>query len=127
MQARPQRGKRRYGCVPEKSGGCQKGIQAVELEEQVGALIVEVLSDPRIIEAVSRFQDTGNEDTLAEIDAVEARRTELAEAFAMGEIDRAQLAAATAKLDSQRDQLRGQLTSGPADLDVGRSEGTVGV
>jgi DNA invertase Pin-like site-specific DNA recombinase len=119
LVARPQRGKRRYGCPPDIEGSCGGiGIQAVELEAQVGTLIVGVLGDPRIIEAVARYQDTGNTDTLAEIEAVEARRTELAEAFAVGEIDRAQLAAATAKLDGQRDELRSRLTSAPDDLDL---------
>lgn len=119
MQARPQRGKRRYGCPPDKPGSCGGiGIQAIELEEQIGELIVGVLADPRIIEAVGRIQDTGNADLLAEIEAIEARRTGLAEAFAVGEIDRAQLAAGTARLDEQRDELRSRLTSTAPALSV---------
>jgi site-specific DNA recombinase len=122
LQARPQRGKRRYGCPPDKDGSCGGiGIQAIELEEQIGTLIVDILADPRIIEAVARRQDTGNADTHAEIERVEARRTEAAEAFAVGEIDRGQLAAITERLDAQRDDLRSRLTSNPGEaLDVER-------
>ena len=42
---------------------------------------------------------------MAELDALERRRTDAAEAFAMGEIDRSQLAAITAKLDERRDEI----------------------
>ena len=119
LVARPQRGKRRYGCPPDVEGSCGGiGIQAIELEDQIGELIVSVLADPRIIEAVGQLRDTGNSDVLAEIETVEARRTQLAEAFAMGEIDRAQLSAGTFRLDEQRDELRSKLTSAPSTLTV---------
>jgi len=119
LVARPQRGKRRYGCPPDRPGSCGGiGIQAIEIEEQIGNLIVSVLADPRIIEAVGRYQDTDNSGVLAELETVEARRTELAEAFALGQIDRTQLVAATASLDTQRDDLRDRLSTPATALDI---------
>src|SRR5690606_9303497 len=76
-----------------------------DFEEHVGDVIVTALTDPRIAEALQRRQDAGNGEALAELDALERRRTDAAEAFAMGEIDRGQLAAITAKLDERRDEI----------------------
>lgn len=119
LVARPQRGKRRYGCPPDKEGSCGGiGIQAIELEDQIRELLADVLTDPEI-KAFATGKTPDNALVLAEIKEVEARRHELAEAFALGEIDRGQLVTATARLDSRRDVLRSQLVDVRTDFDVG--------
>ena len=107
-----------YICPSTTLGGCGGvGVQQEGLEEYVSELIVQALSDQRIVEAVrARRHTNGNRELLERLDGITDRRTVLAEAFAMGEIDRAQLAAATAKLNDQETDLRSQIVDEHDDL-----------
>lgn len=114
MRARPQRGKRRYGCVPDTNQQrCQKGIQAVELEELIGEIITGIYADDSIRQAIDQYRkkDAGDEEVLSELDTIKDRKNQLAESFAMGEIDRGQMAAATDTINARQEELQSQLTT----------------
>lgn len=116
LVSKPIRGKSSYVCHSVTDGGCGKiRVDGEGLEDHVSDLILEALANPRIGEALERRQGADNSEIVAKLDALDRRRTELAEAFAMNEIDRAQLRAGTARIDEQRQDLRSQLapTRGP--------------
>ncbi|BBX25987.1 recombinase family protein [Mycolicibacterium alvei] len=76
--------------------------RAAQLDGYVEAVMVERLSRPGLIDSAKRRDDSAELAALrTEQDAIRLRLEQLAEAFADGEIDRAQLAAGTKKLTAR--------------------------
>jgi DNA invertase Pin-like site-specific DNA recombinase len=108
LVARPRGDKRRcYVCASGVNfKGCGKiRILADPFEEFVMQEVLDVLDTPALASVIeSRGSD---DDTLAEMDRIDARLAELGEMWAAGEIDRAGWAAARRRLEVERERLAG--------------------
>ncbi|MBB2770556.1 UNVERIFIED_ORG: DNA invertase Pin-like site-specific DNA recombinase [Mycolicibacterium obuense] len=117
-------GKRRaYRCRSRDradSGG-HVSREATALDSFVEAVMVERLSRPGLVHEAITADSTANVAELrAEADALRVRQEQLAEAFAEGDITRAQLAAGTKKLHARAEEVAAQLAviGGKSPLDA---------
>jgi site-specific DNA recombinase len=98
-------GRPSYGCR-RALGGCERvAIAAEPIDEYITESVLAALDTPAVAVKIAQ-QPRGD---AAKVLVLEARKAELAEVFAAGEIDRAQLAAATRRLDADLAATRGAL------------------
>ncbi len=83
---------RRYVCSsgPDHDGGCGRlTVVAQPVEELIAEMVLYRLDSPELMTALTRADgDSTAEDLAAQLAALEARMTELAEAFGSGEVTR---------------------------------------
>jgi hypothetical protein len=108
-----------YRCPPPRFGGCGRVLAVASgVEATVAEQIVAVFADPKLRAAIDAAQGEPSIDVnavTAELDALEARMSELGAAFANGDIPLDVLTAATNTADQQRRELRTKLAEAAAE------------
>jgi hypothetical protein len=108
-----------YRCPPPRFGGCGRVLAVASgVEATVAEQIVAVFADPKLRAAIDAAQAEPSIDVnaiTAELDALEARMSELGAAFANGTIPLDVLTAATNTADQQRRELRAKLAEATTD------------
>jgi hypothetical protein len=109
---RRETGARVYVCPARTRGGCG-GVQVVAdpLDEYVADRLLDELASPAFLAAMAD-DDTGRrDDALGALQALEHRRSELAELWAAGTTSTANWQAATRALDEQTEALQADLAT----------------
>jgi DNA invertase Pin-like site-specific DNA recombinase len=116
---RRQNGVRVYVCPALSRGGCG-GVQIVAepLERHVADVLLAELRRPEFLAELAG-DDEGRRDNLnARLETVEARRAELADLWATGDLGAADWTAAGRRLDNEETRLQAELAKVPAPIDL---------
>jgi hypothetical protein len=98
-------GKPAYICTPHLEGCGRLAVVAEPVESIITEAVLRVFDTP----ALAAHAEEPSSESGERLATLEARKADLAEAFAAGEIDRAQLAAATRRLDAEVGEVKRML------------------
>lgn len=102
-----------YACTPNKGGRSCVGIKAELLEPYVEGLVIEALTSPRLVQAIADSDDHAEDRARVaqELDEILARRTELSELWAAGDLTRDEWTAARSLLAARETDARKRLNA----------------
>jgi site-specific DNA recombinase len=119
MTQRRANGVRVYVCPARSLGGCG-GVHVVAepLERHVEAAVLAELNRPEFLAELAGDGDGRRDKLTAELEAIDAKRTELAELWASGELGAADWTTAGRRLDATEAELRAELARVPAPIEL---------
>ncbi len=94
----------KYACPPVTEGGCaQVVVNRTDADTEVISRVLQRLADPEVIRAATARRGSKGDDAelLAELAGIETQRSELAEMWAGGELDRGEWSTARRRLDER--------------------------